>query len=320
MTTTRMVSGFYAVATSNQNRDMVLIDALTSKSPLLERCQWSRANRVIAHVYREVDQLEGLDVYDFDGKLPDVKVSFKLGSANLLPIGGRLEVGEDTATLMGGADGFFREQSILLARNAGQKLEKAFFQKIVQTAQEKNRMYSYPNATTGVTIAVVSWAALETCALFSPAFKKHNGDFFELDKYHKGAVYPNREGVNVFGAYVKTTVGLLLADKNAYAVLTNVPTNVEHKDFPKQFAAMMADVIDSANPNEHCTVIMPRAFKTKIASAVSHYGTGNALIRVDDKFEMRICGVPVIGSPNVSMDFKLPDVATEPPPVANSAP
>jgi len=298
-----LVSGFFAAVTSaGMNRDAVLIDALTSQAPFLGKCQWSRANRVIHHVYREVDQIEGLQFFDFDGRLPEVKASFSLGSASLTPLGGRIELGEDTATMMGGANEFFREQSILLARHAGQQLEEQFFHLICVNAIKHNKVFMYSD-TPGVTIAVVSWNALETCGLFSPAFKKPHGDFFELEKYHGGQVYPNQAGVNVFGAYCKATVGLLLANKNAIAVLTNVPKNTDLKDFPKKFATAMADVIDSADPNQHTTVIMPRQFKTKIASAVAHHGTGNALIQVDANFNMRICGALVIGSPNVPMSY-----------------
>ena len=304
------VSGFFAVATSaGQNRDAVLIDSFTSQAPLLKHMQWSKANRTIAHTYREVTAIEGVGAFDLDGKMPDMKVSFQLGAANLFPFGGRMELGEDTSRLMGTPDVFFREQSILLARQGGQRLERAFFEKIVSTAVEKNRVFSYDPGVadnSGATIAVVSWAGYETCALYSPAFQKPDGDFWELEKYHKGAIYPNRNGVNVYGAYCKLMAGLLLANPKSYAVLRNVPLNTDSKDFPKKFASAMANVIDEANPNDKATVIMPRQYKVRIGSAVSQHGTANALIQFDNQFNLRIAGVEVIGSPNLPLNFRLP--------------
>ena len=91
-----------------------------------------------------------------------MKVNFQLGNVHLTPIVGRCEIGEDTARLMGDSDAYFMEQSILLAKHGGQRLERAFFDKIVSTTVEKNRIFQYDaNASknSGATIAVVSWSA-----------------------------------------------------------------------------------------------------------------------------------------------------------------
>jgi len=237
-----LISGFFAAATSQgMNRDATLIDAFTSNAPMLNAMQWSKSNRPLAHVYREVTAIDGVGGFDLDGPMPDLKVSFQLGDAKLTPFGGRMEIGEDTARLMGGADPFFREQSILLAKEGGMRLEKAFFEKIVTTATERNRCLSYDSdlpigASEGTTtIAIVNWSAYETCALYSPAFQKPDGDFWELEKYHKGAVYPNRDGINVYGAYLKLACGLLLANPKAYIVIRNVPLGTTTKNLQLTF-------------------------------------------------------------------------------------
>jgi len=243
-----------------------------------------------------------------NGKMPDMKVNFQLGSVHLTPLGGRCEVGEDAARLMGAPDAYFMEQPILLAKHGGQRLERAFFDKIVSTAVEKNRVFQYDaNASknAGATIAVVSWSALETCALYSPSFASPQGDFWEAERYHNGNIYPNRDGINVYAAYVKLMAGLLLANSKNYAVLRNVPLNTDTKEFPKKFADAMANVVDEANPHDGTTVIMPRAYKVRIASSVSHHGTGNALIQFDNQFNCRICGCEVVGSPNIPLNFRL---------------
>jgi len=303
----KMTSGFFAVATAG-NRDEILVDSFTSQAPMLSKMQWSKANKTVAHTYREITDIEGVDVFDMDGAMPDMKVSFQLGSVHLTPFGGRMELGEDTARLMGDPDNYFMEQSLLLSRHGGQRLERAFFDKIVSTAVEKNRVFHYDASVaknSGATIAVVSWSALETCALYSPAFASPQGDFWEVERYHNGNIYPNRDGVNVYGAYVKLMAGLLLANPKSYAVLRNVPLNTDTKEFPKKFADAMAHVVDEANPHDGTTVIMPRAYKVRIASSVSHYGTGNALIQFDNQFNCRICGCEVVGSPNIPLNFRL---------------
>jgi hypothetical protein len=271
--------------------------------------QWSKANRTIQHVYREVTNIDGVGAFDLAGVMPDLKVSFQLGDAKLFPFGGRMEIGEDTVRLMGGTDQYFREQSILLAREGGQRLERAFFERIVTTATPKSKIFSYSPSvapgTLGATIAVVSWNAYETCALYSPAFQKPDGDFWELARYHNGAVYPNRNGVNVYGAYVKLMAGLLLANPKSYAVIRNVPLDTSTKDFPKTFAGVMAELIEEANPNDKTTVIMPRAYKVRLAAAVSQFGTTNTLLQFDNAFNLRIAGVSVIGTPNIPLNFRL---------------
>jgi len=122
----KMTSGFFAVAAVG-TRDEMLIDSFTSQAPMLSKVQWSKANKTVAHTYREVTDIEGVDVFDLDGPMPDMRVSFQLGSVHLTPVGGRMEVGEDTARLMGAPDAYFMEQPILLAKHGGQRLERAFF-------------------------------------------------------------------------------------------------------------------------------------------------------------------------------------------------
>ena len=78
----KMTSGFFAVAASG-TRDEMLIDSFTSQAPMLSRMQWSKANKTVAHTYREVTDIEGVDVFDLDGKMPDMKVSFQLGNVHL---------------------------------------------------------------------------------------------------------------------------------------------------------------------------------------------------------------------------------------------
>jgi hypothetical protein len=312
-----MVTGFFAYATSEgASRDATLIDAFTSQAPVLKHMQWSKANRTIQHIYREVTGVDGVGAFDLDGVMPDMKVSFQLGDVKLFPFGGRMELGEDTSRLMGSPDEFFREQSILLAREGGMRLEEAFFTKIVETAYAKGKCFSYdpntPPSNAGTTITVVSCNAYETCALYSPAFQKPDGDFWELEKYHKGAVYPNAKGINVYGAYCKLMAGLLMANSKSYAVLRNVPLDVSGKDFPKKFAEQMAYVIDASNPNDKTTVLMSREYKVKLASAYAQFGTTNALLRFDDAFNLRIAGVPVIGSSNIPLQYKLPVENVEP--------
>jgi len=211
---------------------------------------------------------------------------------------------------MGGADSFFREQSILLAKEGGQRLERAFFEQIVKTAAVKNRLLSFTTASPEyapgtTTIAVVTWNPYETCALYSPAFQKPDGDFWELDRYHKGTVYPNRDGKNVYGAYLKCMAGLLLANPKSYAVIRNVPLGTNTKDFPKTFASVMAELIEEANPNEKTTIIMPRHYKVRLAASTAQFGCANALLQYDAAFNMRIAGVPVVGSPNIPLNFRL---------------
>jgi hypothetical protein len=285
--------------------------AFTSQAPMLDKMQWSKSNRPLAHVFREVTDMDGVGGFDIDGQMPDLKVSSQAGDAKLTPFGGRMEIGEDTARLMGGADAFFREQSVLLAKEGGMRLEKAFFEKIVTTATEKNRCFSYnpdvppaanPDTTT---VAVVTWSPYDTCALYSPAFQKTDGDFWELEKYYKGAVYPNRDGINVYGAYLKLAGGLLLANPKAYCVIRNVPLGMNTKDFPKNFVGIMADLIEEVTVNEQTTIIMARHYKVRLAAATAQFGTTNALLQYDTAFNMRIAGIPVIAASNIPLHYRL---------------
>ena len=79
-----------------------------------------------------------------------------------------------------------------------------------------------------------------------------------------------------------------MGNPKSYAVLRNVPTDVDGKDFPKKFAAQMAHAINEANPNDRTTVIMSREYKVRLASAYAQFGTNNALLRFDDAFGLRI--------------------------------
>ena len=88
-------------------------------------------------------------------------------------------------------------------------------------------------------------------------------------------------------------------------MVTNVPLDTSTKDFPKTFAGVMSELIEEASPNDKTTVIMPRAYKVRLAGAVSQFGTNNALLQFDSAFNLRIAGVSVIGTPNIPLNFRL---------------
>ena len=301
-----IVTGFFEVATSKRsNPDAALIDSLTSFAPLLKRLQWARSNKAVSHVFRSVDTIEGADVYDFDGQLPRMQVSFQLGSENLTPVGGLIEVGSDTAALVGGAPNYFREQALLLARGLGMKLERSIFQKIVQTAFNKQRRWhlleeDHKNPTDDgkAILAIVTPTAGELCGLYSPHFDKMTGDerFFELSKISGGNPYLNRDGVLVYGAYFRCVLGLLMANQKLHATLSNIDSSA--KNFREVFPLKMSLLLDECLVNENTVILMNTRLRTCVANTFATHSTANAFVRFDERASLSICGIPVLVSSN----------------------
>jgi len=205
-----IMTGFFNVITQQKDPDQTLIDNLTSFAPVLKHMQWTKANKNLHHVYKEVVEINGVDgTYDFDSPVPRMSVSFQLNHANLTPFAGTLEIGSDTAKQIGRLDGWFAEQACFVARDFGQKLETSMFGNIVRTALTNNRHWALSDTSTKQhnTIAIVTWTGGETCGLYSPIYGRVDADrLFELEKLSNGALYENRSGVLVYGAVFKTVM------------------------------------------------------------------------------------------------------------------
>ena len=217
-----MISGFYAVATAGTDPNKILVDSITSFAPSLKHMQWSKSNNKIAHTYREVEQVKGInDVYDFDSPIPDLSVSFSLKHVNLTPYAGSIELGSDTATMIGNHEAYFIEQAQLIARDLGMKLERSIFERIVRTSVDTNRRWSMFDSATPQeqnTLVAVTWQSKECCGLYSPVYGRVDSDrLVELEKLSNGALYKNLKGVLVYGCVFPSS---------------NIPTKVDWEKIP----------------------------------------------------------------------------------------
>ena len=299
-----MISGFYAAVTSAQmNPNAVLIDDMTSFAPMLKSMQFTKANKAVTHSWREVADITGVsDVYDFDSPVPDLSVSFTMNSTHLTPYAGSIEVGQDFAKLVN-KDQYFVEQARYVARDLGMKLEKQVFERLVRTSVDTQRRFIMFNMEdmgdqTWNSLAVVTWCAGEVCGLYSPAYQKMDTErIIELEKLSNGALYKNQHGIPVYGCLFKTVLGLLLANKKMFAVVTNV--DPEHKKFDTEFPLQLSAVLDEMLVNENTMILMSRRLKTAIGNHYTRKATSNALIRFDEKCNLSVCGVPVLATANI---------------------
>jgi len=298
-----MITGFYAATTAAGNcPNAVLIDNLTSFAPSLKRLQWTKSNNTATHSYREVKAVSGVDIYDFDGVLPSLDVSFSLSHVHLTPFGGAIELGDDFCrNSRQSLDSLFVEQAKYVARDLGMKLERSIYEKIVRTSIDTNRNFllsgDVPN-TASNTLVVLTPVSGEVCGLYSPAYGKYDSDrLIELEKLSGGALYSNLKGIAVFGAIFKAVLGVLLGNRRMYATVTNVdPTD---KDFVKTFPEKMSEVLDECLVGESTFVLMSNRLKTAIGSKYTTQSSQNTLIRFDEKCNLSICGVPVVHSANI---------------------
>jgi hypothetical protein len=321
-----MISGFYAVATAGTNPDMILVDNLTAFAPSLRHMQWTKANNAVNHSYREVAEIKGItDVYDFDSPIADLSVSFSLQKANLTPYAGKIELGSDAAKQIGNHENYFVEQAKFIARDLGMKLENSIFKRIVRTAVDTNRRWMMfdddLSETVQNTCAIVTWQGDETCGLFSPAYGKVDSDrLFELEKLSSGNLYMDSKNVPVFGSIFKVVLGILLANKRMYGIVTNIDT--EHPDFAKDFPERMSEVMDEMLVNSNTMILMSNKLKTRIGNHYTTQKTGNTLVRFDEKCNLSVCGVPVVHSANipVKVDWsKIPSLNGQTVPASTSA-
>ena len=263
--------------------------------------QWTQANRPLHYAYKEVVEINGVDgTYDLDSPVPRMSVSFQLNHANLTPFSGSLEIGSDAAKQIGRLDGWFAEQACFVARDFGQKLETSMFGNIVRTALTNNRHWALSDTDSKQhnTIAIVSWTGGETCGLYSPIYGKVDANrLFELEKLQNGSMYKNERGILTYGAIFKTTMGLLLANKRQYAVVTHVDPG--EKGFAKSFPEKMSEILDECLVNEYTTILMSNRLRTAVGCQYTTKATENVLVKFDEKCNLSVCGVPVISSANL---------------------
>jgi len=303
MTENSIISGFYAVTTAKRKPDEILIDNMTSFAPSLKKLEWSKANGAIHHQYREVAEIKGItDVYNFDSPVPDLSVSFTRNHVNLTPFAGAIHIGQDTAKLIGNKDEFFIEQATFIARDLGMKLERSIFENIVRTAYDKNRRFilneEEEDAAMYNSLAILTPTSGECCGLYSPAYGKLDTDrIFELEKLANGTLYEDKTGRMVFGTLFKVVLGLLLANKRMYAIVSNVDPAAA--GFEQSFPEKMSAVLDEMLVNDKTIILMSNRLKTAIGNKYTTAKTVNMLIRFDEVCNLSVCGVPVIASANI---------------------
>ena len=307
-----IISGAYEVAVSKgRNPDSILVDAMTAFSPILPKLEWTKSNRQTSHSFREVRKIDGVGRFDWDGIMPRIRADFSMGSENLTAIGGVIEVGRDFAQQTGGVDAYLKESAVLFARELGMQLENAFYYRIHEVAVAKHRRWSCnATGTSAGTLAVLTPTPSECCALFSPVYPRSDEPrFFELEKLSGGATYLDQQGRAVYGAMLKSAVGLLLANERLFATLDGIDPS--SANFDKKFPEMVSELLDEILINDKTIFVMNHKLKNRIANQFAAMTKANKLISFDDRFGMSIAGIKVVPSQNVPLSVALPTAETD---------
>ena len=99
-----------------------------------------------------------------------------------------------------------------------------------------------------------------------------------------------------------------MGNTRLYATLANVdPTQ---KEFDATFPMKMSALLDECLVNENTIILMNTALRSEIANRYTTFKNANALIKFDDRFNMSICGIPVVASQNIPLNTGKIEVAT----------
>ncbi len=101
-----------------------MVDDLTEKTPILERCKWEAASHGLWNMAEKLNDITGAQFVNADAALPTIDASSDLIKTDLSVLGGEMEQAEDTIDQFGGAPAYFAKKEPKILKQAGMDTER----------------------------------------------------------------------------------------------------------------------------------------------------------------------------------------------------
>lgn len=224
-------NAFREIAIQQTPKQAKFVDALTEEAPFLAAMPTQAATHGMHHVHEKLVDITAATIVDFDDELPQVDLTSKLEQTNLSMIGGTMYVGVDKARQLGGAAKYFNSKAPLILKETGSQTEQSIlYNNFRQYGIDNGNVIDIGGASNvNYSIIAVKWSEGEVYGLFDPK-GPGNGKVFETTSIWGGNVgkrtFNFEDGstkeLSVYGADVKTSLGVLLANERNVASMVNI--------------------------------------------------------------------------------------------------
>lgn len=309
-------NAFRELAIAEATKQPEIIDWLLEETPVLEWMPFFPTNNGLNHVYEVLEAVTGAGVVDADSPLPYVNARTGLEQTALGILGGEMEVGQDKAQAMGGADSVFMQRLPKIMKKSGNDAEKSviynnFRGMAVKTREADELKDAAQHAISAggsdnnnYSIVAVKYEQGEVSGLYDPAgFGR--GVMFDLEAINGGNLYHLRSlpGVLGYGMRLKSYFGVLTANPQNTASIVNVDLDLDDGEFKALPTAMqMDDMIDAVRGSMGGNTFLychPRV----ISALANTYKLERLQMTTGDRnFDTQITawnGIPLIGTYNM---------------------
>jgi hypothetical protein len=294
---------FHEMAIKNAPKQQLIVDALLEEAPILANLPMVPSSNGLSNVYEELVAVTGADITAFDAALGTMSVDSKLKYTSLSSIAGEIEVGEDKALQLGGADAYFASKLPPVLKKTGNDVEKTIlYNNLRAYASAQGKLVDAGGTgSTNYTILFVKWSLGEMCGVYDPK-GFGNGKVFDLLKLNGGQVYKNASNILSYGMRIKSYIGMQMANPRYIAGIVNC--DIVNDDFTgtRTFPTetMIDDAIEEARLEESMSAIICHP---KVATYLARYKAARMSMMPGDNNVNRMFsfwnGIPVMTSRNM---------------------
>lgn len=215
---------FRELAIEQAPKQKVMVDAVTEDAPFLASLPMEATSNGIQNVYEEIKDIDGAQFVSLDESLPSMGVDTELQYVDLSSIGGKIEIGEDKARIMGGKDAYFAKKLPPILRDTGAKTEQSIiYNNFRAYAKANGKLVSAGGSNDGnmYSMIAITFKSGEITGLYdSEGFG--NGEVFDMQSLNGGNLYDVGSGVLGYGMRIKNYMGIQLANDRYVAGIANI--------------------------------------------------------------------------------------------------
>lgn len=311
-----MKNNMYEVAVALAPKQQKLIDSLTEEAVIIKEMPFQAATHGIKNVFERVKDVKGPTIVDLDSPLPLVTALTELGETPLFKIGGTLEMGKDKVEAMKGKEEYLRRKLPAILRMAGSSLDKAmyydvFIKKAIEFKKAVSATASVSNAEEKkyFSLAAVHWADGENCGLFNDNRQNgtQEGAFFAQDPLWGGNLGKLSSGETGWAVDITAMLGIQIENPKYIKAIVNI-TEENFPTYEELVGLSNAIRGNAANSRIYASPILIDMIASKY-SRVSRDNSYSSLITLDTDGNVRIKGIPMVGSFNI-LDGTEPGILT----------
>lgn len=242
-----------------------MVDDLTFKTPILERCKWEPASHGLWNMAEKANDITGAQFVNADAALPTIDASSDLVKTDLAILGGEMEQAQDTVDQFGGPAAYFAKKEPRILKQAGMDTERKLYYDNWMAKAIADGKIKKAGASSGTVYSIVVVRIEEgvNCGLFDPTGFKQ-GALLNRELINGGALYHlrSKNGVLGYGVALKGRFGWQNLSNRAVGAVVNIqagslPTALMIDDMIADAHGSPADTMILCHPKCHNLAIAP---------------------------------------------------------------